>query len=139
MAARWARALPFWMLLPISWPQSAWQFFWSVVALNVLQLGWKVENLWSGRWQRPQPVEQMVYRAFGFIPLLFLLNARDHVLVLLKHPALDSARYGAALGSINYWVNRAFLIIAVITALQLVWDLGRMSLDAYRKREAAMQ
>jgi hypothetical protein len=116
-----------------------WQFFWCLVALSVLQLGWNVENLWSGRWRQPQPVKQFVFKAVGLIPLLFLLTARDHALVLLKHPALDQARYGATLDSINHWVNRAFLIIAAITVLQLVWDLGRMSIDAYRKREAAMQ
>jgi hypothetical protein len=116
-----------------------WQFFWCIVALNILQLGWNVENLWSGRWQQPQPVKHFVYKAVGLIPLVFLFSARDHALVLLKHPALDQARYGTTLHSINHWVNRGFLIVAVIASLQLVWDLGRTSVDAYRKREAAKQ
>jgi len=115
------------------------QFFWCIVALNILQLGWNVENLWSGRWQQPQQVKHIVYKAVGLIPLLLLLTARDHALVLLKHPALDQVRYGATLDSINHWANRGFTIIAFIATLQLAWDLGRLSLDAYRKREAAMQ
>jgi hypothetical protein len=116
-----------------------WQFFWCIVALNILQLGWNVADLWSGRWQQPQPIKHIVYKAVGLIPLLFLFSARDHALVLLKHPALDQARYGTTLHSINHWVNRGFLIVAVIASLQLVWDLGRTSVDAYRKREAAKQ
>lgn len=116
-----------------------WRFFWCLVALNLLQSGWNVADLWSGRWRQLQPVKRIVYKAVGLIPLLLLFTARDHVLVLLKHPALDQVRYGATLDSINHWVNRGFLIVAVIASLQLVWDLGRMSVDAFRKREAAMQ
>jgi hypothetical protein len=115
------------------------QFYWWIVGLNALQLGWNVLNLWSGRWQQPHPVMQIVYKTVGLIPLLLLINAPDHALLLLKHPALDQARYGATLNATNNGVYRGFLIIGVIVTLQLVWNAGRMSLEGYRKRQAAMR
>jgi hypothetical protein len=113
------------------------QFYWWIVGLNALQLGWNVLNLWSGRWQQPHPVMQIVYKAVGLIPLLLLLDAPDHALLLLKHPALDQARYGATLNATNNGVYRGFLVIGVIVTLQLIWNAGRMGLEGYRKRQAA--
>lgn len=113
------------------------QFYWCVVALNVLQLGWRAENLWRGRWQRPQTAQKMTTQALGLVPLLLLLTVRDHACLLLKNPALDQVRYGGTLDSINQWIFRVALFIFTIAVLQLVWELGRMSLNVYRRRAAA--
>jgi hypothetical protein len=43
------------------------------------------------------------------------------------------------LDTINLGINRAFLMILAIASLQLIWDLGRMSVNAWRRREAAMR
>jgi hypothetical protein len=115
------------------------QFFWCVVAINVLQVGWNAENLWRGKWRQPQPVRNIVIRAVSLIPCLLLLNVRDRATILLKHPALDQARYGATLHSINLWVYRSLLILTAIAILQLAWELGRMSLNVYRKRAEAQR
>jgi hypothetical protein len=112
-------------------------FFWCVVAVNVVQLGWQCENLWRGRWQRRHPVQQIVMKAFGLVPLTVLLNTRDHAVILLKHPALDQVRYGATLDSINYWVHRSLLLICAIVVLQVAWEIFQISLAAYRKRAAS--
>jgi hypothetical protein len=40
-------------------------------------------------------------QALGSIPLLLLFTVRDHAWVVLRHPAPDQARYGAALDGIN--------------------------------------
>jgi hypothetical protein len=116
-----------------------WQFYWCIVALNIVQLGWNVESLLRGRWRQPQPIKQAIFKAMGLIPLAIVLTVRDHSLIVLKHPALDQLRYGATLDVINFWVYRSFLIIAAIASFQLAWDLGRMSLNGYRKHAAARQ
>jgi hypothetical protein len=113
------------------------QFFWCIVALNVLQLGWRSEKLLRGTWQKPRTTERIAMSALGLIPLVLLLSVRDHATILLKHPALDQARYGAALDSINLWVYRSVLLLCAISVLQLSWELGRMILNAYRRRVAA--
>jgi hypothetical protein len=100
-----------------------WQFYWCIVALNIVQLGWNLESLLRGRWRQPQPIKQVLFKAMGLIPLGFVLAVRDHALLVLKHPALDQASHGATLDVINLYVYRSFLIIAAIASIQLAWDL----------------
>jgi hypothetical protein len=115
------------------------QFFWCLVALSIFQTGWNVESLSRGRWQRPQPIKNIVQKAIGLIPLAVVLTARDHAPVLLKNPLLDQARYGATLHTINQWVNWTAAMICTIVVIQLVWDIARMIINANRRRVAAMQ
>lgn len=114
-----------------------WVFFWWIVALNVVQLGWRCVDLARGTWQDPRPVQQIVVKAMGLVPLAVLLTARDHAWVALKHPELDQARYGATLGAINEGIHGALLIVCAIVVLQLAWEIGRVSVEAYRKHRAA--
>lgn len=113
------------------------QFYWWVVALNVLQLGWRCLNLWRGSWQQPQHGQHIAVKAFGLIPLALLLTARDHALVALKHPALDQLRHGGTVNTIDQVTHGALLVVGAIAVLQLAWDIGRAIRDAYRKRSAS--
>jgi hypothetical protein len=115
------------------------QFYWWIVALNVLQLGWRCVDLMRGTWQRQRPALHIFYKAFGLIPIVLLLSVPDHATVLLKDPALNSAPYGVTLDTINLGIYRAFLAILIIASLQLAWDIGRMGVNAWRKGEAAMR
>jgi hypothetical protein len=115
-----------------------WQFYWAIVALNVVQLGWNLENLLRGTWRQPHPVKHIVFKFLGLIPLAFVLGARDHVLIVLKHPMLDQARYGATLDSINFYTNRGFLVVAAITSIQLIWDFAQLTRNAHRNHATAM-
>jgi hypothetical protein len=81
----------------------------------------------------------MAIAALGLIPLGLLLSISDHAYVTLKHPALDQLRYGVALDSINKSIHLSLLLLCAINVLQLLWGLGRVSLDRYRKRAAAMR
>ncbi len=113
--------------------------FWCLVAVNILQLGWNAENLWRGRWQRPQRVKNIVVKAVGLIPVVLLLTARDHAAVVLKHPLLDQARYGATLDTINKSVHGVFALILAIVVVQLVWEIVQTIRGFYRRRAAAMR
>jgi hypothetical protein len=115
------------------------QFFWWVVALNLLQLGWRCLDLWRGSWQQPRPIQHIAIKAFGLIPLVVLLNVRDHAWVTLKHPALDQVSHGGTLDSINHSIYLSLLFFCAFAVLQLVWEIGRRSLEVYRKRAAAMR
>jgi hypothetical protein len=113
-------------------------FYWCVVVLNVFQLAWRCLDLWRGSWQQPPPAQQIVMKVFGIVPLLSLFTVQDHAWILLKHPALDQARYGGTLDAINQGIYRVLLLICAIVVLQLLWEIGRMTQDVYRKRVAAM-
>ena len=114
-------------------------FYWTVVAVNIVQWGWHVESLWRGRWQRPQVVQRIAIKAFGLIPMLVLLFARNHAYGLLKHPAQDWARYGATLASANNAIYKGLLVVCAIVVLQLLWEIGKAFRSHDRKREAARQ
>ena len=111
------------------------QFYWWVVGLNALQVGWQTAELLRHKWQRN--TARRVIQALGLVPLLLLLTVQDHTFVLLKHPALDQARYGGMLNATNQGIYRVALLILVIAVLQLAWDGGRTILGVYRKRVAA--
>jgi hypothetical protein len=113
------------------------QFFWWVVGLSLLQLGWRCVDLWRGSWQEPRTAQRLVVAAFGLIPLLLLLGVGDHSYLALKHPAVDQARYGETLDSVNMAIHLVLRFAFAITVLQLLWTIGRMVLDLYRKQATA--
>jgi len=122
-------ALPY-QLAPV-WTQ----FYYWIVALNVLQVGWRFVDLMRGTWERPQRVQGLLFKAVGMVPLFLVLTVKDQALVMLKNPA-DFARYGSALGDINRGVHTAFLIIALIASIQLVVDVFKLGMEVWRKRAA---
>jgi hypothetical protein len=114
------------------------QFYWWVVAMNMVQLVWRFVNLFSGAWQNPHPAWHIFIKAIGIIPLVVLLTAPGRVFVSLKHPAVDQARYGAALDLTNRSIHRGFLCVLAIVVLQLAWEIGYRIFGAYRKAAAKM-
>jgi hypothetical protein len=114
-------------------------FFWCVVALNLLQLGWRSVALWRGRWQEARTAERTAMSLLGLIPLALLLTVRDRAYVTLQHPALDQQRHGATLDSINQAIHQGVSVLCAIAVLELIWIIGQKLLGAYRKRAAAMR
>ena len=112
------------------------QFYWWVVALNVLQVSWHCVELLRGSWRGERRAQNIAISAIGLIPLVVLLGVRDRAYVLLKHPELDQAQYGATLTSINQAITWGLEVICAITVLRLVWEIGRLGVEAYRKRLA---
>jgi hypothetical protein len=110
--------------------------YWFIVGLNVLQLGWKCADLARGSWQHTGGLQHIVVKAFGLIPLLILLNVRDHVYVALKNPSADQLRYGATLDNLNRGIHSALLVVCAIVVLQLIWDAAQIALATYRAHSA---
>jgi hypothetical protein len=113
-----------------------WTFYWWAVAINVVQLAWHCADLLRGSWNESRPAQHILLKAVGLIPLAIVLNAPENALVLLRHPAVDGARYSATLHTINHGIHTGFLVIAVIIVLQLIWDAAKMGVEAYRQRVA---
>ena len=59
-------------------------------------------------------MQTIAMSVIGLIPLVLLLSVRDNAFVLLKHPALDQAQYGATLSSINHAIDLGIMLICVI-------------------------
>ena len=111
-----------------------WIFYWWIVALNVLQLVWRIADLMRGTWHHPAAIQQIVFKAFGLVPLVILLVESGGRYVLLKQPDLDQARAGGTLETINKSIHLGLLVIGAIASLQLVWDIGQALLRTYRQR-----
>ena len=113
------------------------EFFWCVVALNVLQLLWHSADLLRGKWRTSNPAQHIVFKALGLAAIGLPLTAPNRALVMLKHPEMDMARYGATLNTINRSIHVALLVTGVIVALQLVFHIVQITMGAYRRRVAA--
>jgi hypothetical protein len=112
------------------------EFYWWIIALNAVQLVWRSIDLLRGGWQHPARMQHIVVKAMGLTPLVLLLTTPGHILLTLKNPALDQARYGDALVSINKGVYTGFAVVAAIASVQLIADLWTASSEARRQREA---
>jgi hypothetical protein len=112
-------------------------FYWWVVGLNVLQLGWRCVDFSLGAWQGPRLLQQAVTKLLGLIPLGILIAAPGHLLIALKHPEADQARYGQTLDSINVGVHKGLMVVCAIVVLQLLWEIGQTGLEGYRRRVAS--
>jgi hypothetical protein len=111
-------------------------FYWFIVGLNVLQLGWRCFDLARGSWQHTGGFQHIAVKAFGLVPLILLLNVRDHIYVTLKNPAVDQLRYGATVDNVNRGIHSAFSVICAIVVLQLIWDAAQIALATYRAHSA---
>jgi hypothetical protein len=129
----------YWHASPFQLAPFSVLFYWWVVGVNVVQLAWRSADLIRGSWPRPRTAQTIVVSAIGLIPLGLLLSVPDHAYVLLRNPALDQARYSAALTSINLSIQWSAVILCAISVLELLWGIGRLSLDRYRKHAAAMR
>jgi hypothetical protein len=109
-------------------------FYWFIVGLNVLQLGWRCADLARGRWQHASGAQHIAVKAFGLIPLVLLLNVRDHIYVTLKNPAVDQLRYGATVDNLNRGIHTGLSVICAIAILQLFWDVVQVALAARRAK-----
>lgn len=113
------------------------QFFWCIVALNLVQLGWRSIDLARGAWQKSRAAQHITVKPIGLIATLILFTAPNRAWVLLKHPAIDVAHYGATVNSINHALYGGLLWVVAISAMMWLWQIGRFGLELYRKRAAA--
>jgi hypothetical protein len=108
-------------------------FFWCIVALNVVQLGWRLIELVRGAWQKSRALQHITVKTMGFIAVLVLFKAPNRAWVLLKYPITDAARYGAGLNSMNHAIYGAMLWVVAISAMIWLWQIVQLAVDHYRK------
>lgn len=110
---------------------------WWVIGVNVFNLAWRGFALWRGTWRNArQPFEPFV-NAIGLAPLLLLLSTPNRAFFILRHAALDQARYGGTLQAINHGIWVLVLFIFAITLLRLLWLGVQYGVDRYKRRLAA--
>ena len=97
-------------------------FYWAVVALNVLQLIFKLIllNHSAQPWRVPM---KLVERVCGFGLLVFLVQVKEYL--VFRQPVTDPIRL-MRIASINQNVHQGLLVVAVIVGLKLLWDGGQM-------------
>lgn len=113
-----------------------WYFYWWILALCALQLAWHAIDLLRGNWQTPNPWQQIVFKAMGLMAVIPIVTVPGHVLITLKHPAIDQAQYGASQHSINQGLYTAMMVACAIAAVQLLGHIAQFGLASYRRRAA---
>lgn len=115
-----------------------WTFYWCCVGINGFELVWKTVDLSSHTWQKRRPLRHLATQALSLIPLGVLLSAPDRALFLMKNPAADAAAHGAQVAAANKGVETGLAIAMAIVVLQLAWRTGKLGVEAWRRRAAAM-
>lgn len=105
-------------------------FYVYFLAFNAVQLLWRGLSFARGTWQRPNPVQQIIFKAAGLVPLIALLFVPGHQFLLLRDPLADAARYAATLQTVNHSIHQAVIVLIAIVSLQLLWDVARFFRDA---------
>ena len=114
-----------------------WTFYWWIVALNAVQLAWRIVDLLRSAWQYPLEIQHVVFKIFGLVPVGLMLAVRDRTYVLLRNPEVNQAHYGTVLDSINKSVYWGLIAVGIIASAQLIVDIAKMVLRAHRQRDAA--
>jgi hypothetical protein len=112
-------------------------FYWWIVGLNAIQLAWRCTDLIRGTWRNPGRALHIVSKFFGLVPVVVLAALPGHIYVLLRHPEVDQARYGATVEAWNNGIHTGLKVLCVIVALQLAWDIAQPLLETWRKRQAS--
>jgi hypothetical protein len=115
------------------------RFYWCIVVLNIVQVVWNGYVLALGRWQESQLGRHLVFKLFGIMALSVLLTAPDQILLFLRDPAADTAKYGVMVGAINHWSHVGLSIGLAMSILQLGWDTLQWLLAIYRSRPAVIR
>jgi hypothetical protein len=113
-----------------------WQFYWWIVALNVLQLAWRAVELTRGSWRTSHPVQHVAAKAMGLIPIVLLLVG-PHIYLMIQGEGADATLFGTTMDQVNHWIFVGAAVITAIAGIQLAVDIGRMGMEGYRKRVAA--
>ena len=119
--------------LPYTFAPVIVTFYWAVIALNVVQVAWKLIDLQTGAWRGERRVEHATFRIMGLIPLAILLMAPGKMWVLLKNPAADFAKYGSQLGHINVAIYLGLRVILAITVITLVVEFIKWWFRSYKR------
>jgi hypothetical protein len=130
LGAAYLRVSPF-QLAPV-WAQ----FFWCIVALNLVQLAWRCVDLARGTWQQSRIAQHITVKTMGLIAVVVLFTARDRLWILLKQPALNAAHDAATANSINHAIYSGLVWAVVISAVMWLWQIGQLCVDRYRQRGA---
>ena len=108
-------------------------FYWAVVALNVVQLVWKLVDLYTGAWMGERKLERFAIKLMGIIPILIALRAPGKMWVVLKDPAAEFVKYGAQLAQINQAIYIGLRIVLIITVITFALEIGNWFLQSYRR------
>lgn len=120
--------------LPYTYAPVIVNFYWAVLALNAVQLVWKLVDLDTGAWMGERRMQHFSIKLMGLIPLVILLRAPGHLWIVLKDPAADFAKYGTQLSQINQAIYLGLRIALVIVVITFLLELGKLGLESFKRR-----
>jgi hypothetical protein len=119
--------------LPYTYAPILVNFYWAVVALNAVQLAWKLVDLYTGAWMGERRLQHFAIKLMGMIPIVIALRAPGHLWIVLKDPAAQFDKYGAQLAQINQAIYLGLRIVLAIVVITFLAELGKLWLVSYRQ------
>jgi hypothetical protein len=120
--------------LPYTYAPVLVSFYWAVVALNAVQLVWKVVDLYTGGWMGERKLQHFAFKLMGMIPLVILLRAPEHLWMVMKDPVTQFAKYGTQLAQINQDIYVGLRVVLAVVVITFLVELGKLWPMSYRQR-----
>ena len=108
---------------PIAPASIWWTFYWVVLVINFGQNLWNAIDLVSGGWRRQQRFKPILFKVFGLFPMGVLIAAPGQIYAVVRNPAVDAAKYGPVVDTINTNIWRGVSVVFAILVIQILWDL----------------
>ena len=102
-------------------------WFWTIVGLNAVQLVWQALTFLTDAWRVRSRVRRLVLKAMELIPMLILLTAPAHVLLLANPAEASHMPEGIDLATVNHWMFFGVIAIATIVGVKFLWDFSKGS------------
>ena len=117
---------------PIAPASIWWTFYWVALVINFGQNVWNAIDLVSGSWRSEQRLKPIFFKVFGLIPLGTLIAAPGQIYAVVRNPAVDAAKYGPVVDTINTNILRGVSVVFAILAIQILWDIYRWVKESRR-------
>jgi hypothetical protein len=112
-------------------------FYWWVVVLNLIQVLWRLIDLYTGAWQGSRSLQNLVVEVLGLIPLILLANAPGGQYILLKHPMSGQSGLEAQMADWNRLLHSGFCLALAIVLIKLILTQGLAFYRNWRQRQAS--
>lgn len=118
-------------------PAIVW-FYWAIVVFNAIQLAWHAYNLLNDSWRISSPLQKLVKKALGIVPMAILFAAPGHVYLEPYPAASGHLPQGLNLADLNHGLFLGVTVITLITVIQFLWDLYKLISSARHQPSAVL-
>lgn len=123
---------------PIRFAPAMVHFYWAIVIFGAIQFIWHGYELLTNRWRIRGPVQKLVTKGLGIVPISILLAAPGHICLLLNPASSGHLPDDINLAATNHGIYTAVVLITLISVVQFLWELRKTMSRARRQPSAVL-